>query len=81
MFKENPFTGVGISNYQFACLNYESYKKQMINYNCASHPHNIYIQIFAETGLIGAFFLMLKNLAKIYFIILKQEKVEAIFQN
>ena len=24
MFKENPFTGVGISNYQFACLNYES---------------------------------------------------------
>ena len=52
MFKENPFTGVGISNYQFACLNYESYKKQMVNYDCASHPHNIYIQWLSEGGLI-----------------------------
>ena len=52
MFFNNPFTGVGISNYQRACINIPEYKQIMINYNCASHPHNTYIQWLAEGGII-----------------------------
>ena len=28
----------------------------MVNYDCASHPHNIYIQWLTEGGLIVFFF-------------------------
>ena len=52
MFKENFITGIGISNFQYACKNFQKYKTVMINYNCASHPHNIYLQWLAEGGLI-----------------------------
>ncbi len=53
LFKDNPITGIGISNYQTACLNILKYKNLMVNYKCASHPHNIYIQWLSEGGLIS----------------------------
>ncbi len=53
MFKDHPLTGVGISNYQKVCNNFDKYNNHMINYNCASHPHNIYIQWLTEGGLIS----------------------------
>ena len=52
MFKNNPFTGVGISNYQISCLKNNEYRGLMVNYDCASHPHNTYIQLLSEGGLI-----------------------------
>ena len=52
MFKDNPFTGIGISNFKLLCENENKYKKMMQNYGCASHPHNTYIQWLAEGGLI-----------------------------
>ncbi len=52
MFKDNPITGVGISNFEYVCNNNNKYKKMMKNYNCASHPHNIYIQWISEGGII-----------------------------
>lgn len=52
MFLDNPITGVGISNYQTSCINISKYKKLMINYDCASHPHNLYIQWLSEGGII-----------------------------
>ena len=52
MFLDNPITGIGINNFQFLCNYNELYKNMMINYDCASHPHNIYIQWLAEGGLI-----------------------------
>ncbi len=52
MFLDNPITGIGINNFQYLCKYNDSYKKMMINYECASHPHNIYIQWLAEGGLI-----------------------------
>ena len=55
MFKDHPFTGVGINNYKFACINNDKYKKEMKNYDCASHPHNIYIQWLSEGGIIALF--------------------------
>jgi hypothetical protein len=52
MFLDNPITGVGISNYQTSCINISKYKNLMINYDCASHPHNLYIQWLSEGGVI-----------------------------
>tara|TARA_B100000963_G_scaffold202670_1_gene176443 strand:- start:594 stop:965 length:372 start_codon:yes stop_codon:yes gene_type:complete len=52
MFSDNPITGIGISNFKYLCQNKELYKNMMTNYDCASHPHNIYIQWLVEGGLI-----------------------------
>ncbi len=72
MFKNNQLTGVGISNYQTTCLNLKKYKNLMLNYECASHPHNIYVQFLSEGGIIlflsFSFFLL-----SIIYIIFKQK--------
>ncbi len=52
MFLDNPITGIGINNFKFLCNYNELYKNMMVNYECASHPHNIYIQWLVEGGLI-----------------------------
>ena len=52
MFLDNPITGIGINNFKYLCNFDVSYKKLMINYDCASHPHNIYIQWLTEGGII-----------------------------
>ena len=52
MFLDNPITGVGISNYQTTCINNSAYKDMMVNYDCSSHPHNLYIQWLSEGGII-----------------------------
>ena len=52
MFINNPITGIGINNFKYMCEINEFYNNLMINYDCASHPHNIYIQWLAEGGLI-----------------------------
>ena len=52
MFLDNPITGIGINNFKYLCNYNELYKNMMVNYECASHPHNIYIQWLAEGGLI-----------------------------
>ena len=68
MFLDNPITGVGISNYQTSCINISKYKDMMVNYDCASHPHNLYIQWLSEGGIITfvAFLFLLFNI--LYFL-------------
>ena len=55
MFKDNFITGIGINNYKLLCETNEYYKIKMVNYECASHPHNIYLQWLTEGGLIVFF--------------------------
>ena len=66
MFIENPLFGVGPKMYRKHCSDsvYE------IN-ECSTHPHNSYIQLLAETGIIGFSFL-LSLLLYFSFVILKQ---------
>ena len=57
MFKQNIFTGVGPKMYRYECKN-EEYFIQLSNETdfqgyCSTHPHNIYAQLFAETGILG----------------------------
>ena len=58
MFRDNPITGIGISNFKSLCIKNENYKKLMVNYDCASHPHNTYLQWLTEGGII-IFFLFI----------------------
>ena len=74
MFKDNPLTGVGISNYQTSCLNFTKYENMMINYDCASHPHNIYIQWLSEGGLITFLSFIILLICINYFIICGKNK-------
>ncbi len=53
MFRDNPITGIGLSNFKFLCDKESYYNNFMVNYSCASHPHNKYIQWMAEGGLIA----------------------------
>ena len=52
MFIDHPITGVGINNFKKLCENEKIYKRLMVNYDCASHPHNTYLQWLAEGGII-----------------------------
>lgn len=69
MFYQNPFIGVGPNLYRFECekekyfisgKNYPNFGsgRDLINH-CNTHPHNYYVQILSETGIIGAFFIFL----------------------
>lgn len=50
MFKNNPIFGVGPKLYREECSK-EIYKIEGKDY-CNTHPHNTYLQLLAETGLI-----------------------------
>jgi O-antigen ligase len=53
IFKDNPIFGIGVKNFRFVCKD----KKYNAAWACSSHPHNTYIQLLAETGIIGFIFI------------------------
>jgi O-antigen ligase len=55
MFLDNKVLGVGVKNFRNFC-NDEKYK--ISKRSCSTHPHNTYIQILAEIGIIGFLFLL-----------------------
>jgi O-antigen ligase len=61
MFKDNYLFGIGTKNFRYFCKRH-SYNKYLpptgsgnhrVYRQCFSHPHNTYLQLLAETGLIG----------------------------
>ena len=53
LFTKQPVFGVGPKGFRYHCRN--------INYDseigiCSTHPHNLFFQLLAETGLLGLFF-------------------------
>jgi O-antigen ligase len=80
MFYHNPIIGIGTNLYRFECKNEKYFisgkyypnfgsQKDLIHY-CNTHPHNYYIQLLSETGIIGAFFIFFA-LAKFTFYSIK----------
>ena len=68
MFKNYPIFGVGNKNYRVETCNYPS-KNLKFDYQCLTHPHQIYFELLSEHGLVGTililsilFFLMFKIL-------------------
>ena len=50
MFLDHKWFGVGIKNFRYLC-DLEKYKFNELS--CGTHPHNLYIQLLAELGIIG----------------------------
>ena len=55
MFKDQPIFGHGPKMFRIICKD-EKYATGL--YPCNTHPHNFYIQLLAETGIIGFLFLL-----------------------
>ena len=53
MFKKKPIFGHGPNSFRIHCNNLELKFNQ---YGCTTHPHNTYIQLLSEIGIIGTLF-------------------------
>ncbi len=63
IFLEKPFFGSGVKTFRYICdekkYKVDRFKKpfKFWQFSCSTHPHNIYIQLLSETGIIGFLFL------------------------
>jgi len=72
VFKDNKAFGVGNKNFSQACyekFNYEYKYNKNLNYVCSTHPHQIYMELISEHGIVGLiiillciFYLLIKNI-------------------
>ncbi len=72
VFKDNKIFGVGNKNFGQACyekFNYEYKYNKNLNYVCSTHPHQIYMELISEHGIVGLivillciFYLLIKNI-------------------
>ena len=55
IFKSYPFFGVGNKNFREECLNekYNNKSYKRIGERCSTHPHQIYLELLSEHGIIG----------------------------
>ena len=63
MFKDNKYFGVGPKIFRKICNNKDYYLNE---FSCSSHPHNYYIQLLSETGLVGFSLILIIYLSFIY---------------
>ena len=76
MFKDKPFTGHGMKSFRVKCSD-KKYRANRVS--CATHPHNIYLQLLSETGIVSFFIVLsvfiffIKNLVLFLF---KKKEIE-----
>ncbi|MDA7470790.1 O-antigen ligase family protein [Candidatus Pelagibacter ubique] len=80
MFDSNILFGVGVRNFKNLCEK-DEYKVSEIS--CSTHPHNTYVQLLAETGILGfliifSFFIYLLKITFVY-LFYSPKKVDNLF--
>lgn len=57
IFLDHPILGSGVKTFRSKCSDekYDKIKSAYKERRCNTHPHNIYFELFSETGLLGAF--------------------------
>tara|TARA_B110000503_G_C7142068_1_gene411283 strand:+ start:890 stop:2236 length:1347 start_codon:yes stop_codon:yes gene_type:complete len=61
IFEDNPYFGAGFRSFRFECSNekYNSINSLNKMFRCSTHPHNIFLEIISETGILGLTLFML----------------------
>jgi O-antigen ligase len=56
IFKNNSYFGIGLKQFKVECssIAYENINSDFRSGRCSSHPHNLYIEMLAETGIISS---------------------------
>jgi O-antigen ligase len=82
LWLNKPLTGYGLKNYRVNCdLELTDINPENIHQLCSTHPHNLYLELLSETGLIGLalflsfFFLFFKKIFKKIKFNLKDENI------
>jgi O-antigen ligase len=70
MFNDKPIFGIGTNLFRYKC-SYPKYEYKKNIGSCSTHPHNYYIQVLAELGIVGFLFLI-SFFSYLLFIILRQ---------
>ena len=77
IFRENRLMGSGPKSFRHSCAD-ENISTNY--YSCGTHPHNYYLQLIAETGLVGIIiiisvyiFILIKSLINFYNILTKKK--------
>ena len=63
---ERPLTGVGMKNFRVACKDPQIGLPVEVELRCGTHPHNFYLEWFAESGVPGLLLLVLMLVALIH---------------
>ena len=88
MFQTKPFLGHGIKSFRKNCkvepYKFEKYDGYNNRLNCSTHPHNIYMQLLSETGLLSfiivlLYFFYISYQILINFIKRKEQKLKKLF--
>ena len=58
MFSDSKFFGQGPNSFRNLCSE-EKFRLSVNGEGCSTHPHNIYMQLLGETGLVGLLFLLI----------------------
>ena len=64
IFKDNPIKGVGVRNYRNFC---SDKKYRVSGLSCSTHPHNTYMELLSETGILGFLFIFLIFMILVYY--------------
>ena len=66
IFKSNKFLGSGVKTFRKECSKTKYLDINSKYKGCANHPHNIYFEFLAETGLMGIISIAIINIFIIY---------------
>ena len=64
-WKTKPIFGVGYKSYRTECAKIKTNKKHV----CSTHPHNYYLELLTETGLVGTILILIVVLLLLKYIL------------
>ncbi len=79
-WKMHKYIGGGIKNFRYYCHHRENIDKNS-NFICNMHPHNYYLEILTETGIIGFILISLFFLLVLYQTFIKKYFIHSVFKN